>query len=106
MSTDIEMTADFDRERTPTAPPESCWRCKRIQAVSIVAPAPGSVYEAKRLPTCIVCHSLDWAICAVTFFLRLGKFEIYFGPDRRESARVPFDLDRRRPQLPPRQDDK
>jgi len=99
----VDMTADYDREQTPTAPPGSCFRRCGVSAVTIVAPAPGSRYEAERLPTCI--DGGKWAWCGVGRYLRLGAFELYLGPDRRESPRIPFDLDRRRPTIPPRQDD-
>ena len=95
-----------DADKTPVGPPGSCWRCERIDAVFIVAPAPGSRYEAERLPTCICTK--DWSWCAVTFFLRLGKHDFYLGPNRRENPReVPADPNRRRlpPPFPPRQDD-
>lgn len=106
MAKDVEMTADFDREQTPVPRAGTCFRAEcSIDAVEIVAPAPGSVYEAKRLPTCISSKRGGWALCASTCFLRLGDFELYFGPDRREAQRIPFDVERRRPQLPPRQDD-
>lgn len=91
-------------EKTPTQPPGSCFRRCGVGAVSIVAPQPGSSYEAKRLPTCI--DGGHWGWCAVGLFIRLGDHELYLGPDRRESPRIPYDVDRRRrPALPPRQDD-
>ena len=90
-------------DKTPVGPPGSCWRCERIDAVFIVAPAPASIHEAIRLPTCIATKK--WAYCAVKLIVRLGEFDLYVGPERRMSPR-PVTADRRRlPPVPPRADD-
>jgi len=94
----------FDPEKTPTSPPVLCWRCERFHAVFVDAPMPGSRYEIERVPTCVLAQY--WAWCAVSFFLRLGNYEFYLGPDHREKPRIPYDVERRRrPAIPPRQDD-
>ena len=106
------MTSFEDEPTDPDSTPVpvadgTCFRAPScsLDAVEIVAPAPGSIYEAKRLPTCISSKKGDWAVCASTFFLRLGRHDLYFGPDRRGAPR-PYKGDRRQPAIPPRQDDK
>lgn len=99
----IEIDAPFDDQQTPRSGRNGkCWRCRMITPVTIVAPYPGSDHEALSLPSCVASRSGIWAWCAVTFFLRLGEFEIYFGPDQRVASQLP-PLERRAlpPPIPP-----
>lgn len=99
------MTADFDREQTPTAKPGTCFRKCGFDAVPVKVPVPGSRYEVERIPICIAGTGFDW--CPAHGFVRFGTVEFYLGPDRREAKRIPFDTERRRvPVVPPREDDK
>jgi len=95
----------FSEEQTPTKleEPGACWRCWRIMPVQIVAPAPGSVHEALRYHTCIASAGGGWSVCAVHMVLRLGEWELYFGPERRAAKLPPPHGERRR--FPPRKDD-
>lgn len=98
------LPADFGDDKTPTAPLGTCWRRCGINAVTVVAQPPGSSHQAAAYTECVAARS--WAYCAVTLFLRLGKHELYVGPDRRTAKRIPFDPERRRlPPVPPREDD-
>jgi hypothetical protein len=98
----IEMVAPFDDQQTPrSARVGKCWRCKMITPVTIVAPPPGSDHEALSLPSCVASRSGVWAWCAVTFFIRLGEFELYLGPEQRAISKLP-PLERRAPPaIPP-----
>ena len=100
----VEMTADFDRERTPTGQTVgTCWRCWLIKPVVIVSPPPSSSHEALRFTTCIESRDVRWAFCGVRLVLRLGDFEIYLGPDRRVIKLAPL-VERRGVSAPPRED--
>jgi len=87
-------------EPTPIQPPGDCFRACGVSAVEIVAPAPATLFEVLRLPTCISSKRRDWAWCGASFYLKLGKHEIYLGPDRRKESR-PYENDRRRPPKEP-----
>lgn len=105
----IEIVAPFDDQQTPRSGRVGvCWRCKMIVPVTIIAPPPGSHHEAMhildvhrealQIPTCVASRGGGWALCAVRFILRLGGFELYFGPERRVATKLP-PLERRA--LPP-----
>jgi len=101
---DVEMTAEFDAEQTPTrATVGTCWRCWAIQPVTIVAPPPASAHEAARYTTCVEGRGGAWAFCGVRMVMRLGEHELYVGPDRRVMRpAIPPLVERRR--VPPRDD--
>jgi hypothetical protein len=100
----LEEPFEEDGDQTPTSAPSTCFRKCGVDAVVIDAPAPTSTFEVGRLPTCIASKRGDWALCAVSFWIRLGGHEFYFGPDRRTTMRD-VGVERRRPPIPPRQDD-
>lgn len=94
-----DLLEEMPGEPTPTQEAGSCWKCEKISAVGIVAPHPRTFFEIQRLPTCIVSKRFDWAICAVNQFIRFGRHEVYYGPDRRGESR-PYEHDRRQKGTP------
>ena len=89
-----DLTEEIPGDKTPDQPPGDCFRACGVSAVEIVAPAPATLFEVLRLPTCISSKRHGWAWCGVGFYLRLGKHEIYLGPDRRKESR-PYETGRR-----------
>ncbi len=91
-----DMLEELPGDKTPEQPPGDCFRACGVSAVEIVAPAPATLFEVLRLPTCISSRRRGWAWCGVGFYLRLGAHEIYLGPDRRKESR-PYENERRKP---------
>jgi len=111
---DVELEAPFSPSEalTPVPPrtPAMCWRCPSpVTIQSAAAPAPRCGGDARdHHDTSSVANDLSWAICSATCMLRFGKFEYYFGPERRVArALPPLALQRRvgPPPIPPRKDD-
>lgn len=94
-----DLLEELPGDKTPEQPPGDCFRACGVSAVEIIAPAPATLFEVLRLPTCISSKRRGWAWCGVSFYLLLGKHEIYLGPDRRKESR-PYENDRRQKGTP------
>lgn len=104
---DVELEAPFlpSEALTPVPPrtPSMCWRCPSTAAfLSAAAPAPRCGQDARdHFDACSIAADLSWAICIASFMLRFGRYEYYWGPERRaERALAPLALERR-PGPPP-----
>jgi len=111
---EIEMElGDDEVTPVPGHRPGECWYChNRAKHINAAEPAPRCERDAREnFADCSESNSGEWAVCAGKFMLRLGKFEFYFGPEKRTAIRSlpPVGMPERRagspPPFPPRRDD-
>lgn len=85
-------------------------KLKPLARVKNDVPAPGSLAEAKRYTSCVSPNHGLWYLCVAGPFLGVpgAGVKVYLGPERRVGLPPlpPPSSDRRRPVVPPREDDR